>query len=58
MTKIDRRRNYFLCIDTETVPVDKDFEGVDPYNMWTYDIGFAVVDKKGNVYESDDYKRV
>ena len=52
MIKIDRRRNYFLCIDTETVPVDKDFDGVDPYNMWVYDVGFAVIDKHGNVYET------
>ena len=52
MTKIDRRRNYFLCIDTETVPVDKDFDGVDPYNMWVYDVGVAVIDKHGNVYET------
>ena len=52
MTKIDRRRNYFLCIDTETVPVDKDFDGVDPYNMWVYDVGIAVIDKHGNVYET------
>ena len=52
MTKIDRRRNYFLCIDTETVPVDKDFDGVSPYNMWVYDVGFAVIDKHGNVYET------
>ena len=48
--KIDRRINYKLIIDTETCPLDRDFEGVDPFNMWVYDIGYQVADKRGNVY--------
>ena len=48
--KIDRRINYKLVIDTEACPIDKDLEEVNGYNMWSYDIGWAVVDKKGNVY--------
>lgn len=52
---VDRRISYKLIIDTETCPIDKDFEGVSPENMWAYDIGFAVVDKRGNVYETRSY---
>ena len=50
--KIDRRISYKIVIDTETCPVDKDFDGVSPENMWVYDLGYAVVDKRGNVYET------
>ena len=53
--KIDKRKKYVIVLDTETCPVDKSFEKVDPYNMWAYDIGFAVVDKKGNVYETRSF---
>ena len=53
--RIDRRINYKLVLDTETCPVDKTIEEVLPSNMWTYDIGWAVVDKKGNVYRTRSY---
>jgi hypothetical protein len=55
MKKIDRRRNYKIVLDTETCPLDKDFEGVSPENMWAYDIGWAVCDKHGNIYETRSY---
>lgn len=38
-------------IDTETVKIDQNGLTIGS-NMLTYDIGFAVVDKKGKVYES------
>ena len=53
--KIDKRRNYKIVLDTETCPIDKDFEGVAPENMWAYDIGWAVCDKQGNIYETRSY---
>lgn len=53
--EMDKRISYKLIIDTETCPIDKDFEGVSPENMWAYDIGFAVVDKRGTVYETRSY---
>lgn len=53
--RIDRRISYKIVLDTETCPIDKDFEGVDPYNMFTYDIGWVVTDKRGTVYESRSY---
>lgn len=48
--KIDKRKKYMLVLDCETAPLDNGLNKVDPYNMVVYDLGFAVVDKKGNVY--------
>lgn len=42
--KIDNRKNYYLTIDTETA------NGLDDPLM--YDIGGAIHDKNGNIYES------
>ena len=53
--KIDRRIKYRLVLDTETCPLDKDCTEVSPYNMLVYDIGWAVVDKRGKVYETASY---
>lgn len=50
MNSIDRRVTYKIVIDTETCPLDKDFVGVDPFNMWVYDVGYVVTDKRGTVY--------
>ena len=55
MEKIDRRKHYIIVLDTETCPLDKEFNGVSPFNMFVYDIGWAVVDKHGNVYETKSY---
>ena len=55
MEKIDRRIAYRLVLDTETCPLDKDFEGVDPNNMWVYDVGYAIVDKRGKVYRQRSF---
>lgn len=41
---IDRRKNYYLTIDTETA------NGLDDPMM--YDLGGAIHDKQGNVYET------
>ena len=41
--KIDRRKKYYLVFDTETA------NGLD--DPIVYDLGFAIVDRKGNVYE-------
>ena len=52
---MDKRINYMLVLDTETAPTDKDIQDVNPYNMFVYDLGFAVVDKRGNVYETASF---
>ena len=41
--KVDKRKNYYVVFDTETA------NGLD--DPIVYDLGFAIVDKKGNVYE-------
>ena len=47
MEKIDRRKHYILVFDTETAnSLD------DPL---VYDIGWAIVDKHGNVYETKSF---
>lgn len=46
--KVDNRKKYFLVFDTETTVLSKD-EGLA--NPLIYDIGMAVCDKKGYVYE-------
>lgn len=51
-----RRKGFYkIVLDTETCPVDKDIDGVFPSNMWTYDCGWAVVDKFGNVYKTRSF---
>lgn len=55
MTKIDKRINYKIVLDTETCPMDKDLEGVSAENMWVYDIGWAIVDKRGKVYKTRSF---
>lgn len=52
---MDKRVNYKIVIDTETCPMDKDFEGVSPYNMLVYDIGWVVTDKRAKVYEARSF---
>ena len=44
MTKIDRRRTYYLTLDTETA------NGLD--DALVYDLGLAIHDKHGNIYET------
>lgn len=47
MEKIDRRRKYVLVLDIETANITED--------ALAYDVGFAVADKKGNIYETHSY---
>lgn len=55
MKKIDKRKKYFMVLDTETCPIDRGLEEVTPQNMLVYDIGYCVVDKQGNVYRTGSY---
>lgn len=52
---MDRRISYKLVIDTETCPLDKTVKAVTPENMWVYDIGWAIVDKRGKVYRTRSF---
>lgn len=55
MMKIDKRKKYYMVLDTETCPIDRTIEEVTPANMLVYDIGYCIVDKKGNVYRTGSY---
>lgn len=52
---MDKRISYKLVIDTETCPLDKTLETVLPNNMFVYDVGWAVVDKRGKVYDTKSF---
>ena len=52
---MDKRISYKIVVDTETCPLDRELEDVTPSNMFAYDIGWAVVDKRGNVYKTASY---
>lgn len=47
MEKIDKRRKYILVLDIETANMTND--------AIAYDVGFAVADKHGNIYQTDSY---
>ena len=46
---MDKRITYKVVIDTETCPLVNSNE-VRPENMFAYDIGYAITDKRGKVY--------
>lgn len=52
---MDKRISYKIVLDTETCPVDKDLKEVLPSNMWVYDCGWAIVDKRGKVYRTRSF---
>lgn len=51
---MDKRIAYRVVLDTETAPIEAS-EQVNPYNMLTYDLGYAIVDKRGNVYRTRSF---
>lgn len=52
---MDRRISYKIVLDTETCPIDKDSNEVSAQNMFVYDCGWAVVDKRGTVYKTRSF---
>ena len=51
--KIDKRKNYYITIDTETTQGWG--KGGKFYSPLVYDIGYAIHDKKGRIYETGNY---
>ena len=50
-TKIDRRHNYGICLDTETAnTIVNEDGGLDMTNVLFYDLGFQVIDSHGRTY--------
>lgn len=54
--KIDRRKKYIIVIDTETCNgiVSKTGQ-LDLKDSLVYDLGLAVIDKRGNIYETRSF---
>ena len=52
---MDKRKHYIIVADTETCNGIADGDKLDLSNSLVYDLGFAVVDKKGQVYETHSY---
>lgn len=52
--KIDKRKTYYLMVDTETANgiMEEDGELNLNYSL-VYDLGMAVIDKRGTVYEQE-----
>lgn len=55
MNKIDRRISYKIMMDTETANVHVVDGKLDMRDVLVYDIGWAVVDKRANIYETKSY---
>ena len=56
MQKIDKRKTYILVIDTETANGTITKEGkTDFRDCQVYDFGYAVIDKRGNVYDTGSF---
>lgn len=55
MQKIDRRIHYIIMLDTETANTIETAKGLDMSNVFVYDIGWQVIDKRGKVYERKSY---
>jgi hypothetical protein len=54
--KIDRRKKYYLMLDTETCNGIKGEDGtLDLTQSLVYDIGCAIVDKRGNIYDEQSF---
>lgn len=51
MRKIDRRHTYYIMIDTETANTFTADGKLDASSAQVYDMGIAVTDKHGNIYE-------
>ena len=53
--KIDRRKSYYILLDTETCNTRMVDGKLDMSDVLVYDICWAVVDKKGNIYKTGAY---
>lgn len=52
---IDRRKNYYIVLDTETCNGIVTDDKLDLSQSIVYDIGWQVIDKKGHVYEAHSF---
>ena len=54
MNTIDRRRHYILCLDTEATNCIQEGWSISK-NALPYDLGFAVMDTHGKIYDTHSY---
>lgn len=54
-TPMDKRKKYILMLDTETCNGIVTDDGLDLTQSLVYDIGCAIVDKKGNIYATKSF---
>lgn len=53
---MDKRRHYILVLDTETAnTIVEDSGKLNMRDVLAYDFGWAVVDKSGNIYETQSF---
>lgn len=52
---IDRRKNYYMVLDTETCNGIVVNDKLDLSQSLVYDIGFQIIDKKGTVYTAASF---
>lgn len=52
---MDKRKNYYIVLDTETCNGIMTEEGLDLSCSLVYDIGWQVIDKQGNVYKKRSF---
>lgn len=55
MNKIDHRHIYGIMLDTETANTIQEEKGIDTRFVLPYDIGFAIIDTYGRVYETHSF---
>lgn len=56
MKKFDKRKKYFLGIDTETTNALETEDGkLDLSNSLVYDVGWQIIDRRGNVFLERSY---
>ena len=55
MNKIDRRHIYGIMLDTETANTIREGSRLDTSSVLPYDIGFAIIDTYGRIYETHSF---
>lgn len=53
--KIDRRRTYYIGLDTETLNGIMRGDKLDLTDSLVYDLGWDITDKHGNIYDTKSY---
>ena len=53
--KKDNRCTYYMVLDTETAVYDPTIKEIKGTNMLVYDLGYAIVDRYGRIYETGSF---